>query len=296
MKKLIPILLIMLVIGMFSNVAAQEAVEFETVSVSSWPEYDNQQNLIIYQMQLSQRVSLPAKIELDLPASVTNIWTIAIGDSFDTVADAGVVYELKDGKLTLTAEGRYIQIEYYDQIKKTGADRSYQYVWPGKYPVNNFSFELRQPLRSTNVQIEPAMASTLMDNEGFIVSSNSSLKVKTGVPTTISIQYQRDTDEPSISFMQVQTSPTAVAQADSQTQWLDFLPWVIGGVGFIFLVVAAVIFFTSNTSGKPKTKQRTKPIDHQPSITGAMPTHCPQCGKRANPGDKFCRVCGEKLK
>lgn len=297
MKKLIPIFLIILLLGSFGLAIAQSTVEFENVNVSLWPEYDNQQNLIITQIQLSQRVSLPAKIELDVPSTVTNIWTIAIGDSFETVADAGVVYELKDGKLSLTAEGRYIQIEYYDQIKKTGTDRAYDYVWSGKYPVTNFAFELRQPLRSTNVQIEPPMASTLMDNEGFIVSSNSSLKVKTGTSTTISVNYQRDTDEPSISFMQVEAAPTAVAQADTQTVWLDYLPWVIGGLGVIFLAVAGFIFMNSSSGKTPKVKHQLKRGGNpKTTSTDSLPVHCPQCGKRAVPGDKFCRICGEKLK
>lgn len=297
MKNLIPIFLVLLLLGTFGAVTAQGTVEFENVNISLWPEYDNQQNLVIYQIQLSQRVSLPAKIELDLPESVTNVWTIAIGDSFDTVADAGVLYDLKGGKLSLTTQGRYIQIEYYDQIKKTGSDRAYDYVWPGTYPVANFAFELRQPLRSTDVQITPAMASTLMDNEGFIVSSNSSLPVPTGTATTISIKYQRDTDEPSISFMQVEAAPTAVAQTDTQTEWLDYLPWAIGGLGVVFLAIAGVIFMNSSTGKIPKAKHQTKRGENKPVAEGAsIPIHCPQCGKRAVPGDKFCRVCGEKLK
>lgn len=296
MKKLIPIFLIMLLIGIFGRVTAQESVEFESVNVSLWPEYDNQQNLVIYQIQLSQRASLPAIIELQIPSTVTNVWTIAVGDSFDTVSDTGVTYKLNNGVISLTAQKRYIQIEYYDQIKKTGTDRVYDFVWPGRYPVNSFSFELRQPLRSTNVRIQPAMASTLMDSEGFIVSSSSNLELNSGSPTTIKIAYQRDTDEPSITFMQVEAAPTAVAQSDPQTQLLDYLPWIIGTLGVIFLAVAGVIFLnSSNSSGLSKGKRLPKQVElKQPSSD--QPTHCPQCGKRAIAGDKFCRVCGEKLK
>jgi len=296
MKRLIPILVLLLLFSTFGTAAAQESPEFEALFVSVWPEYDNQQNLVIIQFQLSPKTTLPAKIELPIPSSVTSVWTVAVGDSFETVVDAGVVYTFENGVLSINAQNRYVHIEYYDQLMKTGSERSYDFVWQGKYPVSNFSFEFKQPLHSSDVKVFPAMSSSIMDPEGFIVSSNPNLTLKDGEATTISISYKRDTDEPSTSFMQIETAPTAVSQTDTQTNWIDYLPWVIGALGLIFVMIAGYVFF--NTGVKPSANPRKRhqsAFDREVSPSDDIPVYCPQCGKRASPGAKFCRVCGEKL-
>jgi len=297
MKRLIPILVLLLLISNFGAAAAQESPEFETVFVSVWPEYDNQENLVIIQFQLSPKTTLPAKIDLPLPSGVSSVWTVAVGDSFETVVDRDVVYTVENGVLSINAMNRYVHIEYYDQLKKTGSERSYDFVWQDKYSVSTFSFEFKQPLKSSDVQVIPAMSSSIMDPEGFIVSSNSNLTLKDGEPTTISISYKRDTDEPSTSFMKIATAPTAVSQTDNQTNWIDYLPWVIGGLGLIFVIIAGYVFFNTGVRSAPAPRKRhSGSTDHEVSSGDQIPVYCPQCGKRASPGDKFCRVCGEKIR
>lgn len=295
MKKISLILIFILVFSFSSAAMAQDIPDFESVKISLWPEYDNTQNLVIYQMVLSQKTALPAQLEFEVPASVATIWTVAVGDSFETVADAGVNYSFVNGLLRLTAESRYIQIEYYDQLTKTGSERVYDLVWPGTYAVGDFSFELRQPLQSSGVEITPAMPSTIMDSEGFVVSSGSGLGVAQGSPTAFSIKYQRTTEEPSISFMQIEAAPTAVTQADPQTNWFDYVPWLIGALGVIFLAIAGFVFFNSSNNSIPAARKR-HPRSGDGSNSSGLPIHCSECGKRASPGDKFCRVCGEKLR
>lgn len=297
MKKLIPIFILLLLISVFNPVTAQEIPEFENVFVSLWPEYDNQQNLVIIQIQLSQKTTLPTKLDLPIPSSVKSIWTVAVGDSFETVADSGVVYSLENGLLTLAALDRYIHIEYYDPLIKTGSERTYDFVWQDKYPANNFSFEFRQPLQSTNVQVSPALPSSIMDPEGFIVSSNSNLPINKGKTTTVSIKYQRNTNEPSTNFLQIQTAPTAVSQTDTQANWIDYLPWAIGVIGLIFIIIAGYVFFSSGVNGTPIPRKRhPRATGHGNDSSDNVPVYCPQCGKRASIGDKFCRVCGEKIR
>lgn len=295
MKKISLLLILILTLTITSAAFAQEIPDLESAHISLWPEYDNQQNLVIYQLVLSQKTALPAQLEFELPSSVASIWTVAIGDSFETVADAGVQYSFVNGLLRVTAQQRYIQFEYYDQITKTGSDRSYDFVWPGKYAVGDFSFELRQPLQSSNVQVTPALPTTIMDAEGFVVSSGSGLALEQKGPSTFSIKYQRSTDEPSISFMQIEAAPTAVTQSDQRSNWIEYLPWVIGALGVIFLGIAGFVFFNSSKNSMPPARRRHSRGNEKSNDVG-LPVHCSECGRRASPGDKFCRVCGEKLR
>ena len=91
-------------------------------------------------------------------------------------------------------------------MTKNGNQRQYIFEWPGDASVDNFRFEFRQPLQSSNLSIEPALTNTILDAEGFQLSEMKQTGVKIGQKLAFTIKYQRDTDSPSTSFLKVQPS------------------------------------------------------------------------------------------
>ena len=182
MRKLFTIIALMLIILLPASAHAQGEVVFDTVDVSVWPEYDTPTILVIYKISLPAQSTLPVDITLKMPPGVGKISAIAVGNSPDTVSDSGVDSRFAPGtdssQVSVKATGRFIQIEYYDpDLVKSANQHSYTYKWPGDYAVNNFRFEFRQPLQSSNVSVEPALLNAVMDAEGFSVRDRKSTRL-----------------------------------------------------------------------------------------------------------------------
>jgi hypothetical protein len=74
----------------------------------------------------------------------------------------------------------------------------------------------------------------------------------------------------------------------------SYLPYILGGVGGVLIVGGLLYYFLSGREHAHRLRRRSRP----PSKAGgdASATHCHQCGTRAKPGDRFCRVCGTRLR
>ncbi len=300
MRKIILFLLLAVLAFGTMPAAAQQSLEFDSVAVSIWPEFDNQDALVIYKLALSPKVSLPAQVELKIPSTVTRLWTIAVGDSFETVSDSGIDSQFQTGEsfstISLTAKSRFIQIEFYDTLKKSGSQRNYTYQWNGEGSVGTFLIEVRQPLQSTNFSATPSLGAPTIDSMGFETANATQFDLQTGQRVAYKFSYDRQTDEPSTAFLQVQQpdQPTT----ESQNTFTNILPWLLGGLGVVFLGVATYLYFTSGRASRSigSEGRRRHTSRSSAAATPGNPVHCPECGNRSVPGDKFCRTCGAKLR
>lgn len=298
-RKLILLILVAILAFAPMPAAAQQTLDFDSVAVSIWPEFDNQDALVIYKLALSPKVTLPAQIELKIPSTVNRLWTIAVGDSFETVSDSGVDSQFQTGDsfstISLTAKSRFIQIEYYDTLKKSGTQRDYTYQWNGEGSVGTFLFEVRQPLQTSNFNATPSLGAPTVDSMGFQTANATQFDVQTGQRLIYKFSYERQTDEPSTAFLQVEQpdQPTT----ETQSTFTDILPWLLGGLGVVFLGVATFLYFTSGRASRASVAEgRRRHTPRPPSSATGNPVHCPECGNRSVPGDKFCRTCGAKLR
>lgn len=296
------LLLVMLLIPARAN--AQTVLGFESLDVSVWPEFDKPTALVIYNIALAPQTPLPAEITLRLPPSVKDVFVVAVGATRTSVTDRPKVdYTITPGsdysRLTIKATALFIEVDYYDaNLIKNGNQRKYTYEWPGDYSVNNFRFELQKPLRATNLTTDPVLTSTgPANNEGFEFSGYNQSSIKAGQKLAFSFQYQRDTDDLSTSFLPVESS-TPLDQASGQSTWTTYLPWILGGVGLILLLIAARVYWTSGRANRAMAKSRKRHTLHRENDveTDQEAAHCSQCGKRAQPDDRFCRVCGARIR
>jgi hypothetical protein len=282
-------------------------IGFDSLDVGVWPEFDTPTVLVIYKIGLAPKTSLPAEVTLHLPSGVGKTAVVAVGPTLETVSDQNVDYKFTPGAefstVTIKATALFIQVEYYDpSIKKIGNQREYAYEWPGDYSVDKFRFELQKPLKSSNLTSNPVLQSKGVDNNGFEFSDLSQTSVKAGQKLKFEIKYQRETDAPSTSFLQVQPSAPLDPGTSGQSNWTTYLPWILGGVGLILLLIAAGVYWASGNANREMARSRKrhtvrKDNDNDASSEpGGSTAHCAQCGKRAQPNDRFCRVCGSRIR
>lgn len=302
MRNWLAIIALVAILFMPSQAKAQSPVEFATLDINVWPEYDTTTVLVIYKISLASQVPLPAEVTLKLPASVAKISAVAVGNSADTVSDSGVDYQFTQGTdfatLTVKAAGRFLHVEYYDpSLVKDGNQHKFSFEWPGDNSVDNFRFELRQPLQSSNLVVTPALSAPLKDTDGFLVSDFSKAGLKIGEKMDFAIQYQRDTDSPSTSFMQVQSTTPLDQTLPGQSTWTTYLPWALGALGLALLFVAGWVYWSSSRISRARISSRRRHASRgvNNSDDGGQ-VYCSQCGKRAEPGDRFCRACGARIR
>lgn len=303
MSKWFTIFALLAILLLPTHANAQSATGFDTLDVSVWPEYDTPTVLVIYKISLTPQISLPAEISLRIPAGVDKVSAVAVGNTADAVSDSGVDYKFTPGndfaQVTVKATARFIQVEYYDPgLMKNGNQRQFMYDWPGDTSVDNFRFEFRQPLQSSNLIIEPALTNPVLDGEGFQFSDYKQTGIKAGQKLTFTIKYQRDTDSPSTSFLKVQSSTPLDQTLPGQSTWTTYLPWGLGGLGLALLFITGWVYWTSSRTNQASAAARKRHVGRgavEPD-DGGQQVHCSQCGKRTQPGDRFCRACGVRIR
>src|SRR5690606_11298515 len=119
-------------------------------------------------------------------------------------------------------------------------------------------------------------------------------KLNARQPYTLDLQYEK-TSLTLINPPQQQVQPAGPLDESTpgRVSLNNFLPYVIGGFGVLFLVVGVVYYWRIGcTSSKRDRRRRNINVEEDESKTGA---YCASCGTRAKTGDKFCRTCGARL-
>jgi hypothetical protein len=282
---------------------AQDGTSFSNLDVALWPEYDRQGSvLVIYKITLPPSVSLPADLTLRIPAAAGEPNAVAIQEADGVLRDVNYQRQVSGewAAINFTATMPEIQFEYYDPaLKKQGAQRNYEYRWPGDYPVDFLTIEVQQPLGASQMQFSPATDSSVTGRDGLVYYTKRVGDLPGGQTFSQQISYEKESDALTAGEQQVQPSAPMSSSPSTLGSLRAALPWVLGVLGVALLVGGAVWYWQSGKdkeSGKPRRRRRS--ADSQPQPTGGAEGHiyCHQCGKRAAPGDRFCRTCGTKLR
>ena len=287
-------------LGDLSGAYAQGDVKFSSLEVDLWPEYDQPSLLVIYRAVLSDEVSLPAQLTFRIPTVAGRPTAVAVGQTLDSVADveSDVQTNGEWAEVSFLAAAPAVQIEYYDPgLAKTGNQRRFTYTWPGDYGVDDLRIQVQQPVDASEMSISPALEPGSQGQDGLTYYNKDIGSVAAGEPFTIQANYRKGSDTLTVRNLSVEPgAPAERTGGNLRSDMMAALPWILGLLGVILIVGGGLWYWQSGRSGVRSPARRRKPASARESTPAEGYIYCHNCGKRAGPGDRFCRTCGTKLR
>jgi hypothetical protein len=285
-------------------VRAQEELKLSAVEVDLWPEYDRPEMLVIYRITLSPSVSLPADVTFRIPVAAGEPSAVA-GKQVTADGEEGlfnIPYEYRaNGEwalVTLTATMPEIQLEYYDPgLVRDGSERRFVYRWPGDYAVGSLMVQVQQPLDATGMRISPASGEGVNMPDGLVYFNKQVGSLPAGQTFDLRVDYQKESESLSAASLQVQPSAPMPEITSTPSNYMAVLPWILGIMGLLLVVGGGVWYWQSGKEReRPKPRRRRRSATQVEDIQAGEHVYCHQCGKRAATGDRFCRICGARLR
>jgi hypothetical protein len=306
-SALIIVITMFIALGQSSPVRAQDSITFDNVLVEIWPEYDKPSALVMYQFTLASTVKLPAEVIIRIPEKAGMPHAVATEDeagllnlSYETSIENG--WEL----IKFTTAVTKVRLEFYDPgLSIQGTQRKYTYTWPGDYAVNSFTMQVQQPFNAADMSLIPDMGSGQKGQDGLVYYNMLVGQVKAGTTFDLQIAYTKpdNTLTNANSFEQAQPAQQVDNNTPGRVATLnDFLPWVLGGLGILLIAVGGFWYWrtgqaaTAPSRARHSTRRAASADKMSPTTNENEAIYCSQCGKRAGPGDLFCRTCGTKLR
>lgn len=269
---------------------AQSSVVFESLNIQLWPDFDQPSVLVLYDFVVAAQTPLPVQVNVRMPAGA-QLFAVARAESGElmNVEHAQPVQEGNYSVVTFVVTDRLTyRVEFYIPYVLQGQKRTFTYTWPGDYAVTSFTMVLQEPTGAANVITEPEMTSLGPGADGFTYRALATRELKLGETAVVKVSY----DNPGSLLSAGRPEPSA--SLESSPPFLPFLPWVLGGLGLILILGGGTWYWLSGrSSGTGRARKRHAAQGNDEQIASA---YCPQCGKRAQPGDRFCRACGAKLR
>ncbi len=298
MRKLFLILLMGVMFAFPSFALAQNTVTITNMSVQLWPEYDQPSMLVITDFQPAADTQVPAELTFRIPLDANLIAVAAY------TADGGLMNAVFDGP-TVAGEWQTFTIkmdtvtsyrfEYYQPISFNGNQRIFSYLWDGSYTVDTFNIRVLEPLDMTSFSTDPELPS-ITQEDGLTYHAADSVTLTAGKQFTLNLQYDKTTDtlvfaDPAAQG--IQPSAPVDENTPGRVSLNNSLPYIIGFLGLVMVVGGGVYLWQSGRQSK-KSRRRAHSQSEQEGADSE--SYCPQCGTRAKTGDRFCRVCGARMK
>ena len=296
MRRWFVLLFILGIAALPFSAQAQSAIKFSTLQVQLRPEYDQPSMLLIYDFQLASDTSLPANVTFRIPKD-DNLVAVAY------LSDGQLLNAIYNGP-NVDNDWQIIQvkvqtattyhIEYYAPIFKTGKERKFNYVWLSDYPINDFSLSILPPADITQLTTDPSLNS-VTNTDGTTSWEKDFGALPANQQFTLQINYNKASDRLTEPGAQsgVQPSQPIGSNTPGRVMLSNYLPYVIVGFGLLLIIGGGFYFWQSGRRGRNKSRRRRSP---QAESEGDSEVYCHQCGTRAHRGDRFCRVCGTKLR
>lgn len=305
-KKIIALSLMILACLWGFRVQAQGAVTLASAEVDLWPEYDRPNVLVIYHLTLSSQISPPVELSVRIPARAGDPHAVAVrqpdGALFSVVYEREVQGDW--ALITFTATSPDVQLEYYDpNLIQQDSARHYEFQWPGDYAVGSLVISVQQPLGASDMRISPGMGSGQTRQDGLVYYSAEVGASQAGEDFSVTIDYQKTSDELSASSLTVEPSAPITDSTAGRMSIMQALPWALGILGLVLILGGGIWYWQSgrqtpsqeSNHRRRKTSSSVSTISTKEQADGDF-VYCHQCGKRAGPNDRFCRVCGARLR
>lgn len=306
MRPMLRLLLLMALLLVPLQAAAQTAAPLGRLEVALWPEYDQRAMLTIYRISLPAGAALPTTIEVPIPARIGDPTAVAqqAPDGKLVLADyTRAAVDAEWARLTIQAESAVLQVEFYDALTIEGASRSYAFVWPAGTPLSELAFEVMQPVGAAGVRIDPAPGSERVGSNGVTYFSGT-LGAQDGTrETRLQVAYTKADESLTIESVPPDAGGGAPAigaaqPAEIPASLLSLAPWLIGGLGVALLAAGVVLYLRSRREAAPTGRVRhpARRAGASEGTIDASAVFCHSCGTAAGVTDSFCRKCGTRLR
>jgi hypothetical protein len=301
MRRLLVFAALLIGVLIPTMVSAQSETIINELRVKLWPEYDRSDLLVINDITLAPGTVTPITIKLHVPADadITAVAQQTPTGLFVVNFKAGVDGNQQTVTFDITDKTSY-RLEYYVPIQKKDSARQFNFIWPGDYAVNTLVVEAQEPPKTTDFKTNPALPNVQSTTDGLSTQSGTFGSLKKGEQWKLQANYSRTTDELTVSGQPVQPSG---GNLDGNASWIasliDFFSrnplYILGFLGVLLIFAGLIWYWQTSSSSRPK-KSRRRHVSQSPSSANDEQIYCPQCGKRAQPVDKFCRACGSRLR
>ncbi len=304
MRRWLFSLILILAIFLPSTVRAQAPLALDTLEIGIWPEFDKPSVLVIYRLTLPSSTAYPAALSIRIPASagVPNAVAALQPDgsllNIDYTPQVAGQWEV----LSFSTNTPNVQVEYYDpSLAKNANARHFTYSWPGDYAISHLTIQVQQPAGATDMRIAPSLGAGATGSDGLTYYTQDIGAVSAGQTFQITIDYQKPNDVLSAETLPLESSAPIPQGSSTDINLRSWLPWVLGIVGAV-LIIGGIFWFwqTGRQRPAPRTRRSRAQQGSYESEGNIGSTeeaiYCSQCGKRALPGDLFCRSCGSPIR
>jgi hypothetical protein len=274
---------------------AQSPIRLKSLQVQLWPEYDQPSMLVIYDFRLPESVKLPVSVSFSFPKEghLVAVASLAADNSLLNTDYIGPTQTENAQTVTIQIQTpTTYHIEYYQPLSRTGEQRQFSYLWPGDYAVDDISFSIRVPPDTTSIVTDPDLKSTkVADGSTMLIKDFKSLAAGQQFP--LQLTYTKTSETLSVPAETVQPSRPLDSSTPGRVLLSNYLPYALGALGVVIVGAAAIYFL------QPQRRQATSRRRSHGGRTESKPgkdIYCHQCGARAQASDRFCRVCGTKLR
>ncbi len=278
-----------------AKAGAQNEIKFETLVVGLWSEFDQPSMLVINEFVLSEDTPVPAVVTMRFPKG-GNLMAVAVSENgglfnanFEGPAEQGNWQTIR---INVETYNPY-RVEYYQQLTRDGNKREFEYQWSGEYAVKDLTVSVLVPPDSENVVSSPLLPNLVNSPDGGITGSASKSGLTAGQSFNFKLEYARESDtviQPEDANSVQPSEPIGSDTAGRVS--IDRMPYVIGGVGVVLIVIALFFYWRSTQSNVPTQRRRKRPQSGE----SQGQAYCHECGARARTGDRFCRTCGSRLR
>lgn len=279
------------------SVRAQDAIRLANLKVQLWPEYDQRSMLVIYDFALPSDAKLPLSVSLRFPKDANLIAVASLGSN-GSLLNADYLGPSTSGdwqSITVQIQtSTSYHVEYYQPLSITGQLRQFTYLWPGDYAIDDLSLSIRIPSDTTNITSTPTLQST-QEADGTPALAADFGAVPVGQDFPLELTYTKTSDTLGVSQPRLQPSQPLGPNTSGRVMLSNYLPYILAVVGLMLIAGGGIYVWQSRRApGVAGGRRRHPRADLADETTEAA--YCHQCGTRAQPGDRFCRVCGSRLR
>lgn len=280
---------------------SQTDITLSAVKVDLWPEFDQPNMLVIYHVTLAPDVPLPSQVTFRIPDHVGEPHAVAVRQPNGGLFNVNYERQVSGGwsEISFTATTSELQMEYYDNLDRQGSTRLFAYTWPGDYPVDSLVIEVQQPVDTTSLGVSPVIGQEERRSDNLVYHMFNVGALRAGQDFTIRITYDKTSEALSAANQPVSASAPIQTATAQITNLLSIWPWVLGGFGLLLIGAGGWWYWRLGQDRTPAQSRRSERRHSAPlaEAVGNQDGHiyCPQCGKRAAGGDRYCRTCGTRL-